>query len=63
LQRASDYARNEEFKKSAECLLLINSSIADNSTVERALIRAAEICNQFLEGPDAMEIARELGPR
>lgn len=63
LQQASDYARNEEFKKAAECLLMINLTNAELQTVERALIRAAEICNQFLEGSDALEIAKELGPR
>jgi intraflagellar transport protein 172 len=63
LQQASDYARNEDFQKAAECLLQINSQNADEATTERALIRAAEICNQFLEGDDAQAIARELGPR
>lgn len=63
LQQASDYARNEEFKKAAESLLQINSQNSDDGTVERALMRAAEICNQFLEGEDAQEVAHELGPR
>lgn len=63
LQQASNYARNEEFKRAAECLLQINLSNAEESSVERSLVRAAEICNQFLEGDEAMEIARELGPR
>jgi intraflagellar transport protein 172 len=63
LQQASDYARNEEFRKAAECLMQINFENADEATTERALIRAAEICNQFLEGDDAIDIARELGPR
>lgn len=63
LQQASEFARNEEFKKAADCLLQINESNADTSMIERALIRASEICNQFLEGNDAVEIARELAPR
>lgn len=63
LQQAAEYARNEEFKKAAECLLQLNSNNSDDVALERALIRAAEICNQFLEGPDAIEMARELGPR
>lgn len=63
LQNASEYARNEEFRKSIESLLQINQSNADQNTVERALTRAAEICNQFLEGTEAVEIAREIGPR
>ncbi|EAT43404.1 AAEL005155-PA [Aedes aegypti] len=63
LQKASEYARAEEFKKATECLLQINEGNADDATVGRAMLRAAEICNQFLEGPDAAEIARELGPR
>lgn len=63
LQHASEFARNEEFKKAAECLLMIDTSNADEATVERALIRCAEICNQFLEGKEAIEIAHQLGPR
>ncbi|XP_070491879.1 intraflagellar transport protein 172 homolog [Chironomus tepperi] len=63
LQQASEYARNEDFKKAAECLLQINQTNAEEQSVERALIRAAEICNQFLEGEEAVEIAKELGPR
>lgn len=63
LQRASDFARQEEFRRAADCLLLINASNADEASVERALLRAAEIGNQFLEGADAVEVARELGPR
>lgn len=63
LHHASEFARNEEFRKAADCLLQINSENADEASVERALLRAAEICNQFLEGIDAVEVARELGPR
>lgn len=63
LHHASEFTRNEEFKKASLCLLKINASNADAATVEQALIRAAEICNQFLEGDDAIEIASELGPR
>lgn len=63
LQQASDYARNEEFKKAVDCLLQINTSNSDESTIERAILRAAEICNQFLEGQDAIDVAQELGPR
>lgn len=63
LQRASDYARQEEFRRAADCLLLINETNADAASVERALLRAAEIGNQFLDGTDAVEVARQLGPR
>lgn len=63
LHHASEYTRNEEFKKAAQCLLKISNTNADSTTVEQALIRAAEICNQFLDGDDATEIATELGPR
>lgn len=63
LHHASEYTRNEEFKKAAQCLLKINSTNADQPTVEQALIRAAEICNQFLDGEEATEVAGELGPR
>lgn len=63
LSRASEFARREEFRKAAECLLQINSANADQTNVERALLRAAEICNQFLDGSDAVDIAHDLGPR
>ncbi|EAL39797.1 AGAP005330-PA [Anopheles gambiae str. PEST] len=63
LQKASEHARNEEFRRATECLLQITEANADEPTVTRALLRAAEICNQFLEGPEAIEMARELGPR
>lgn len=63
LARASEFARNEEFKKAADVLMMITKTDADQATVVKALIRAAEICNQFLEGSDAIEIAKELGPK
>lgn len=64
LQKAAEFARKEDFRKAAECLMQIDSSNAeDATTVERALLRAAEICNQFLEGQDAMDIANQLAPR
>lgn len=63
LQQASEYARNEEFRKAVDCLLQINESNADATMIERALVRAAEICNQFLEGNNAKEVAQQLAPR
>lgn len=63
LSRASEFARNEEFKRAAEVLMTITKSDADADTVEKALIRAAEICNQFLEGTEAVEVAHQLGPK
>ncbi|XP_055910125.1 intraflagellar transport protein 172 homolog [Eupeodes corollae] len=63
LQKAAEFAKREDFRKAAECLMQINSSNADEPTVERAMVRAAEICNQFLEGKDATYIAHQLGPR
>lgn len=64
LQKAAEFARKEDFRKAAECLMQIDASNAeDAATVERALLRAAEICNQFLEGQDAMDIANQLAPR
>lgn len=63
LQQASEYARNEEFRKAIDCLLQINETNADAAMIERALIRAAEICNQFLDGNSAKEVAQQLAPR
>lgn len=62
LAKASEFARNEEFKRAADVLLQITRSDADAETQEKALIRAAEICNQFLEGAEAIEVAHQLGP-
>ncbi|KAH8365613.1 hypothetical protein KR093_002735 [Drosophila rubida] len=64
LQRAAEFAKREQFRKAAECLMQIDASNAEDAgTLERALLRAAEIVNQFLEGKDAQELAQELGPR
>ncbi|XP_030372622.1 intraflagellar transport protein 172 homolog [Scaptodrosophila lebanonensis] len=64
LQKAAEFAKREDFRKAAECLMQIDESNAEDApTVERALLRAAEICNQFLEGKDASEVAVALGPR
>lgn len=63
LTKASEFARNEEFKRAADVLLMITKSDADADTIEKSLIRAAEICNQFLEGEDAHEVAKQLGPQ
>lgn len=63
MHQASEHAKREEFRQAAECLLLIDTSNSDASGVERALLRAAEIVNQFLSESDAVEVARRLGPR
>lgn len=63
LQQASEHARKEQFRKAIDFLLEINESNADRSMVERALTRAADISNQFLEGKDAVEVNRQLAPR
>lgn len=63
LQHASECARKEQFRKAIDYLLEINEVNADRSMVERALTRAADIANQFLEGRDAVEVARQLAPR
>lgn len=63
LHDASEYARKEQFRKAVNCLLKIDKSNADAQMIEQALLRAAEICNQFLEGNDSVEIASELAPR
>lgn len=63
LQEASDYARNEQFRRAIDCLLKISQiQNADSQVVEQALIRAAEMCNQFLEGDDAIEVTHQLAP-
>lgn len=63
LQEASDYARNEQFRKAIDCLLKISHiQNADRQVVEQALVRAAEMCNQFLEGNDAVEVTYQLAP-
>lgn len=63
LQEASDYARNEQFRKAIDCLMKISHiQNADPQVVEQALVRAADMCNQFLEGNDAVEVAYQLAP-
>lgn len=63
LQEASDYARNEQFRNAIDCLMKISQiPNADSQIVEQALIRAADMCNQFLDGNDAIEVAYQLAP-
>ena len=64
LHKAAEFAKRDEFRKAAECLLQITyANTEDESAVEHAVTRAAEICNQFLEGRDAIEVASQIGPR
>lgn len=63
LEDASDYTRNEQFRKAIDCLVKISETNAEQQVVEQALIRAADMCNQFLKGNDAIEIAYQLAPR
>lgn len=63
LQEASEYARNEQFRKAIDCLMKISETNADQKMIEQALIRASDMCNQFLEGNDAIEVAYQLAPR
>lgn len=63
LEDASEYTRNEQFRKAIDCLMKISETNAEQQVVEQALIRAADMCNQFLTGNDAIEIAYQLAPR
>lgn len=63
LHDASEYARKEQFRKAVNCLLRIDKSNANAQMIEQALLRAAEMSNQFLEGNDSVEVASALAPR
>lgn len=63
LQEASEFARDEQFRKAIECLIKIGDSKADGQVVEQALLRAAEMCEQFLDGVDRADVVKELAPR
>lgn len=63
LQEASEYARDEQFRKAIECLIKIGDAKADGQVIEQALLRAAEMCEQFLEGTDRADVVKELAPR
>lgn len=63
LQEASEFARDEQFRKAIECLIKIGNTKADNQVIEQALLRATEMCEQFLEGSDRAEVVKELAPR
>lgn len=63
LEEASEYARNEQFRKAIDCLIKISQiPNVDQKVIEQALVRAADMCNQFLDGNDAIEIAHQLAP-
>lgn len=63
LQEASEYARNEQFRKAIDCLMKISDTNADQEMIEQSLVRASDMCNQFLDGNDAIEVANQLAPR
>lgn len=63
MAQASEFARGGEFRRSIDTLMLLSTPEVDAGTVEAAMLRAADICNQFLQGRDAIEIAIQLGPR
>lgn len=62
LQEASEFARDEEFRKAIDCLIRIGDTKADVQVIEQALLRATEMC-QFLDGSDRIEVAKDLAPR
>lgn len=63
LHDALEYARKEQFRKAVNCLMKIDHSNADAQMIEKALLRAADMYIQFLQGTDSVEVARTLAPR
>lgn len=63
LQEAADCERNQQFRSAIDCLLKIRQvENAEPQVVEQALIRAADMCIQFLEGNEAVEVTYQLAP-
>lgn len=63
LSRANEWALAGQHVQAIECLLQVNSNIADPSIVKRALLRAADTINKFLFGEEALGVIKVLAPR
>lgn len=60
LSRANEWALAGQHKQAIDCLLQVNTNIAEASIVRRALLRAADMVNKFLFGQDATETIKVL---
>ncbi|KAK9871476.1 hypothetical protein WA026_012850 [Henosepilachna vigintioctopunctata] len=63
LSQANEWALAGQHKQAVDCLLQVNSAIAEPSIVKRALVRAADMVNKFLFGQEAIDIIKILCPR
>ncbi|XP_044747182.1 intraflagellar transport protein 172 homolog [Coccinella septempunctata] len=63
LSQANEWALAGQHKQAVDCLLQVDTSIADPPIVKRALIRAADVVNKFLFGQEAVDIIKVLSPR
>ena len=63
LSRANEWALAGQHKQAIDCLLQINSNMAEPSIVKRALMRASDMVNKFLFGQEALEVIKMLSPR
>ncbi|KAI4469975.1 hypothetical protein MML48_1g12569 [Holotrichia oblita] len=63
LSRANEWALAGQHKQAIDCLLQVNTNIAEPSIVRRALLRASDMVNKFLFGQDAVETIKVLSPR
>ncbi|XP_044261133.1 intraflagellar transport protein 172 homolog [Tribolium madens] len=63
LSKANEWALAGQHKQAIDCLLQVNTSITEPSIVKRALLRAADMVNKFLFGPEALDIIKVLSPR
>ncbi|KAJ1528639.1 hypothetical protein ONE63_007034 [Megalurothrips usitatus] len=63
IAQAKEWEESGEYKTAVDCLIRASLNANDSSLVLRALSDAAEITMKFLEGNQAMEAVRILGPR
>lgn len=63
LSQANEWALAGQHKQAVDCLLQVDTTIADPPIVKRALVRAADVVNKFLFGQEAVDIIKVLSPR
>ncbi|KAJ9575458.1 hypothetical protein L9F63_007663, partial [Diploptera punctata] len=61
ISQAREWEQNGEYKTAVDCLLKVNSNVTkDQNIIIKAWTEAAELINKYLEGQEAVELAKIL---
>lgn len=63
LTRANEWVAAGQHARAVDCLLQVNSEVAELDVERRALLRAAELVNKHLPDDQALEVTKRLAPR